>query len=150
MFNLWNSLPPVTRYEYESTPGPDSAMGWKGFGSGTVDCDKSPELLYFKERGTFTLATGGRTVETQNEFIWQRLSSTRIKLSHSRFGRENPVTLFDLVYDPANDQWLSETAHVCGDDLYSGKAAWIDGAVHFSWSISGPRKQESLHYIYSR
>ena len=148
MFNLWNSLQLVTHYEYESTPGPDSMMDWAGAGAGTVNCDKSPERLYFKEHGQFTLAKSGRQVETQNEFIWQRLGDMRIKLSHSRFGRDKQVELFDLVYDPATDEWLSEAAHVCGDDLYSGKAIWTDGMIHFFWEISGPRKQEKLHYRY--
>lgn len=152
MFNLWEQLKAITGYEYESAPGSDSVMGWEGSGAGAVTADdsESPDILYFSERGEFTLAAEGRTVETQNEFIWKRMGGECIKLSHSRFGRDKQVELFDLVYDHETDEWRSEAAHVCGDDLYSGSAKQVGGAIHFDWSISGPRKQEHLHYTYTR
>lgn len=152
MFDLWAELQLITQYQYESKPGPQSIMGWAGKGSGrvTIKYDSPTGHLYFKEQGKFTLEQNDHCIETQNEFIWQRISNTRIRLFHSRFGRENKVELFDLVYDPPSDQWLSESAHSCGDDLYRGKAAGNNKSIDFCWSISGPRKQENLHYSYSR
>jgi hypothetical protein len=150
MFDLWNSLQRITHYEYESTPGSKSVMGWEGHGSGSVTIDPDGSLLYFKETGRFTLTGNGYQMRTQNEFIWEQLSDTRIKLRHSRLGRDNQVELFDLVYNRPADQWLSESAHVCGEDLYSGKAESIADQIHFLWTISGPRKQENLHYCYAR
>jgi hypothetical protein len=151
MFDLWNSLLRVTHYECQSAPGMNSVMGWEGVGTGTVsvDCNESSSTLYFTERGEFSFAANQRAVGTKNEWVWQRLSDQRIQLSHSRFGRDKQVELFDLVYQQPEELWLSEAAHICGDDLYSGKAAWFDGAVHFFWTISGPRKQENLHYRYT-
>jgi hypothetical protein len=152
MFDLWNSLQLITRYEVESSPGSGSQMEWRGNGAGrvTVFTEETAERLYFKEEGTFTLAQSGHRMNAHNEFGWERIGETRIKLSHSRFGRDQQVELFDLVYDDQTGEWRSEAAHVCGEDLYSGNAAWRDGHIEFFWSITGPRKQEHLHYIYSR
>ncbi|OBT06655.1 hypothetical protein A9264_08780 [Vibrio sp. UCD-FRSSP16_10] len=151
MFDLWQQLQLINQYQYQSKPGEKSIMGWAGEGSGQVLIEKDhQQTLYFKEQGQFTLAQNGYTVETNNEFIWQRLSDNKIKLLHSRFGRENAIELFILSYDAESKQWISDSAHVCGDDLYSGIAIWSNNSIEFTWSISGPRKQENLHYRYTR
>ena len=142
----------MTHYEYESIPGSGSQMGWAGIGRGQVSAStqSTPSVLYFKEQGEFTHAQSGQTLETQNEFVWEQISATCIRLSHSRFGRDRRVELFDLLYHSEADEWISKEAHVCGDDLYSGKAAWNNDTICFEWSISGPRKQENLYYKYTR
>lgn len=150
MFDLWKQLQEIAHYQYDSAPGPHSVMGWRGSGTGRVEREICGEQLYFTERGTFSPAHGDQCVQTYNEFIWQRLDERRIALSHSRFGRENPVKLFDLVCDPNRALWMSERPHLCGDDLYSGTLAYSDAILHFHWTIGGPRKQESLHYQYRR
>ncbi|MEZ9419271.1 hypothetical protein BCS96_15660 [Vibrio breoganii] len=151
MFDLWQQLQLINHYQYQSKPGANSVMGWAGEGSGSVNIEmEETDTLYFKEQGRFTLEQNGHTVDTQNEFIWQRLDALKIKLLHSRFGRENAVELFVLSYNAVTKQWISDSAHVCGDDLYSGMAKWNNDSIEFNWSISGPRKQENLHYRYTR
>ncbi|GAD90445.1 hypothetical protein VHA01S_043_00390 [Vibrio halioticoli NBRC 102217] len=151
MFDLWQELQKINHYHYQSQPGANSVMGWAGAGSGDVTCElEDQQTLYFKEAGQFTLQQNGYTVDTQNEFIWQRLNEHQIKLLHSRFGRNNAVELFVLSYHAQTQQWISDAAHVCADDLYSGTVQWQDEAVEFSWTITGPRKQENLHYRYTR
>ncbi|GEA51032.1 hypothetical protein VIN01S_18360 [Vibrio inusitatus NBRC 102082] len=151
MFDLWQQLQLINHYQYQSKPGDSSVMGWAGEGSGSVNIEmEGSDTLYFKEQGRFTLKQNGHTVDTQNEFIWHRLNASKIKLLHSRFGRENAVELFVLSYNTETKQWISDSAHVCGDDLYSGMAKWNNDSIEFNWSISGPRKQENLHYCYTR
>ena len=147
---LWEALRLTTRYQYRSQPGEKSVMGWAGKGQGKVNVSEEQDTLYFYEKGSFTLEQNGNQVSTQNEYIWKRISEDRIKLLHSRFGRDNTVELFDLIFDDASGKWKSETAHHCGDDLYSGHISIIDNEIQFNWSIIGPRKQENLYYCYTR
>jgi hypothetical protein len=130
-------------------------MGWKGEGEGTVTTTLSnssdsitDDKLYFHESGSFVLDANQYKLDTNNEFIWQRIDSDRIRLFHSRFGRDNQVELFDLIPEPTTNQWVSEASHLCGDDLYSGSVAINNGQLEFIWQITGPRKDEHLHYIY--
>lgn len=150
MFDLWSALQSIGQYSYESKPGTKSVMGWAGVGHGSVSLRLEENILFFTETGQFVLAQNGHKVETNNEFIWQRLSDSRIRLLHSRFGRDQQVELFELVYNSESEQWESEEAHLCGDDIYSGKVIKGDQGIEFFWSITGPRKQENLHYRYSR
>jgi hypothetical protein len=130
-------------------------MGWKGEGEGTVTTTLSSssdsitdDKLYFHESGQFVLDANQYKLDTNNEFIWQRIDADRIRLFHSRFGRDNQVELFDLIPEPTTNQWVSEASHLCGDDLYSGSVAINNGQLEFIWQITGPRKDEHLHYIY--
>ncbi len=150
MFDLWRALQSITQYSYESKPGTKSLMGWAGMGRGSVFLHLEENTLFFTERGQFILAQNKHKVETNNEFIWQRLSDNRIRLLHSRFGRDKQVELFELIYDSKSKNWKSEKAHFCGDDIYSGKVVKSKQGIEFFWFIKGPRKQENLHYRYSR
>lgn len=155
MFNLWQHLQHIKHYYYVSTPGPDSVMGWKGTGEGDVTTsypraseNSAGEKLYFHESGSFELDANQYRLDTNNEFIWQRIDDGRVRLFHSRFGRDNQVELFDLIPQPSTNQWVSEASHLCGDDLYSGSVSLVEGQLEFIWQITGPRKDEHLHYIY--
>ncbi|WP_261816718.1 DUF6314 family protein [Vibrio gallicus] len=150
MFDLWRTLHTITQYQYLSQPGKNSIMGWAGSGKGRVETQLNNDTIYFTESGEFILSQNGYKVETSNEFIWSRVSNTRIKLYHSRFGREQKVELFELVYDSDSKAWESEQAHLCGDDIYSGKVLESERGLEFFWTIAGPRKEENLHYYYSR
>ncbi|GAM78611.1 hypothetical protein JCM19241_2016 [Vibrio ishigakensis] len=150
MFDLWSALQSIRQYKYESKPGEKSVMGWAGEGQGSVSLRLEKDTLFFTETGQFVLAQNGHKVETNNEFIWQKLSDTRIRLLHSRFGRDKQVELFELIYHSESDSWESEQAHLCGDDIYSSKVIKGEQGIEFFWSITGPRKQENLHYRYSR
>ncbi len=130
-------------------------MGWKGTGQGVVNTNYESDfigsvddMLYFRESGTFVLDVNQHQLETNNEFIWHRVDAERIRLFHSRFGRDNQVELFDLIPQPSTNNWVSEASHLCGDDLYSGSVSLVDGKLEFIWQITGPRKDEHLHYIY--
>ncbi len=150
MFDLWQSLKKIQQFSYISTPGKKSIMNWAGAGEGSVTVSAEDDVLYFQEKGRFALTDSPKALEVQNEYIWQRIDERRIRLQHSRFGRDNIVDLFDLIYQPATDDWRSEEAHVCGDDLYTGKAYFVNHKIHFYWSIVGPRKDEHLYYCYSQ
>jgi len=148
---LWKHLRGISRFEYTSKPGDKSLMSWAGSGRGEVIVTELDNELYFTESGRFTLAGSDQALEMQNEFIWQRLSETELRLEHSRFGRDKRVHLFDM--EPVNgfattNEWRSITPHLCGDDIYSGHLQVIGERVHFSWSIVGPKKDENLFYIY--
>lgn len=150
MFDLWHCLSTIQHYHYVSTPGPKSVMGWKGVGKGAVVSTTSDDgdTLFFQESGLFVLDANQHRLKTRNEFIWQRINKHRIRLFHGRFGRENAVQLFDLTPDYASKQWSNESSHVCGDDLYNGLIFLENNELEFTWRITGPRKNEHLHYTY--
>lgn len=150
MFDLWSTLQSISQYKYKSEPGVKSLMGWEGEGQGCVTLRLEKDKLFFTETGQFILSQNNHKVKTNNEFIWQYLAKNRIRLLHSRFGRDKQIELFELVYHTGTDSWESEQAYLCGDDIYSGKVIKNTHGIEFFWSINGPRKQEKLHYCYSR
>jgi hypothetical protein len=103
--------------------------------------------MLFHENGRWS-PEGSRELTFNNIFRWTRdPDGLLIRLEHLRFGPENPVYLFDLV--PESGRVLtSAVPHVCQEDLYSARMEVGDGAVHLSWTITGPRKDERIAYSY--
>jgi len=141
---LWLRLQTVAEFACTSIPGPASKTGWLGRGRGTVELIKRGDSeLHFLERGTFQVE-GSDPVEMYNTFIWHR-RSTGLRLSHGRHGE--PVFLFDLEAAGAGT-WKSAEAHTCVDDLYFGALTETAMGFDLEWTITGPKKDEHLHYRY--
>jgi hypothetical protein len=57
------------------------------------------------------------------------------------------VCLFDLA--PAGDrEWRSVSPHLCREDCYAAVLLLRDDGIVLLWSIKGPRKKESIEYLY--
>ncbi|WP_432773149.1 DUF6314 family protein [Francisella salimarina] len=145
---LLSKLLNIRHFKYESKSGQNSQTGWNGDGYGTVITQQKDNCIYFKEEGYFILDRSNKPINISNEYIWQKINSQRISLSHARFGYNNLVKLFDLIRIDDN-LWQSEQAHVCVDDLYSAQLYNLESEISLVWKISGPKKDELINYKYT-
>ncbi|WP_150465733.1 DUF6314 family protein [Francisella sp. SYW-2] len=145
---LLSKLLNIRHFKYESKSGQNSQTGWNGDGYGTVITQQKDNCIYFKEEGYFILDSSNKPINISNEYIWQKINSQRISLSHARFGYNNLVKLFDLIRIDDN-LWQSEQAHVCVDDLYSAQLYNLESEISIVWKISGPKKDELINYKYT-
>ncbi|MEY8766120.1 MULTISPECIES: DUF6314 family protein [Francisella] len=145
---LFSKLLNIRHFKYESKSGQNSQTGWNGDGYGTVITQQKDNCIYFKEEGYFILDSSNKPINISNEYIWQKINSQRISLSHARFGYNNLVKLFDLIRIDDN-LWQSEQAHVCVDDLYLAQLYNLESEISLVWKISGPKKDEIISYKYT-
>lgn len=142
-------LSSVSRVSFRSRSGAGSKCGWSGAGEGSVRVEVGADSCpRFFENGHFRLdAAGSRPVAFSNVFHW-KLCSDHVALSHERRGAG--VWLFDLIATPANGHadLVSREAHLCVADRYSARLTFVDAGFDLEWIISGPKKDESLHYRY--
>ena len=145
---VWNRLLPVQELIFEASSRATPNTGWNGAGKGVVRVEKvDPGILVFQESGTWTPDEGRETTFT-NIFRWTTDPDGHfIRLEHLRFGADHPVYLFDLV---AVDECVLESSepHVCREDLYTGRMEFAEQAIHLRWTIDGPKKAETITYIY--
>lgn len=145
---LFSLLQQIQTFEFNSSTKGKSQTGWNGSGNGTVSTKVKQDCVFFKEDGFFKLDISSQQTKISNEYIWKQISPNKIKLSHARFGYDNAVTLFNLI-KISDNIWQSEEAHVCVDDLYSAKLTIKEDLIKLSWNISGPKKDETIEYLYS-
>lgn len=147
--DLFSQLTKINYFEFESSSGEKSQTGWNGSAKGSVTIKIEQDLIYYKEQGRLKLNCTERETKIENEYIWQKIDSNRIRLFHARFGYDNLVKLFDLI-PKSKGIWHSEKQHVCVDDLYSAELNILDNTIELIWKISGPKKQEKIRYLYIR
>ena|ERR1043166_4046652 len=142
---LWSHLRRVTTVKFTSQS--QSATGWIGLGSGIVSVE-SPALnvLLFNESGTWQPNRGKETRFT-NVFRWTQLGAESIRLEHLRFGPEKPVHLFDMGVQ-VDGTWIPNGPHVCSEDCYVADVMLRENGVSVRWSITGPKKKETIAYEY--
>lgn len=70
-----------------------------------------------------------------------------MRLEHLRYGADNPVFLFDLAHH-SGCEWREAAPHHCADDRYSAVLTLDDHRIILAWTINGPRKDESIEYVY--
>jgi hypothetical protein len=136
----------VRSLSFAASSGAES--GWYGRGVGTVEvCEAADAVLVFHEQGLWRPEGGERDIRFSNVFRWTRVNG-RLRLEDLRFGVDHPVYLFDLA--PAGDrEWRSVLPHLCREDYYAAVLFIRDGGIVLRWSINGPRKRESIEYLYS-
>lgn len=100
------------------------------------------------EDGHFTPTATGTPIVFRNIYLWVHRGD-RLSLWHERFGRGAAVWLFDLAAS-APDTLATIEAHQCGADLYNARLALTPAGFDLRWTITGPRKHETLAYAYSR
>jgi hypothetical protein len=141
---IWDLLRNVTVVSFEARSA--AQTGWNGAGTGSVAVSEpSPGVLVFAESGSWQ-PHGRRDIRFSNVFRWSRLEEA-LRLEHLRFGPERPVFLFDLA-PVACGEWREVSPHACGEDCYSGSLSVQGRQVLVHWLIRGPRKDESIRYVY--
>jgi Family of unknown function (DUF6314) len=142
---LWECLRRVRSLQFEarsSSPG-----GWNGAGIGYVAVESPADaVLTFTESGSW-IPQGGRTLRFTNVFRWSMLGPAAIRLEHLRFGPAQPVLLFDMT-PIGPGEWTSASPHLCREDCYSAKLRMDQDGFLLYWTIAGPRKRESIEYVY--
>jgi hypothetical protein len=143
--HLWAQLGRVRSLSFVACS--ESKTGWNGEGRGTVEVRKRGEgVMTFHEQGTWRTQRGERQIRFTNVYRWSLIGDL-VRLEHLRFGEVSPVHLFDLVQ--AGDwEWRSVSPHLCGEDCYAAVLLVRDDVVIVRWSIDGPRKKESIEYLY--
>lgn len=131
---------------FTATPGPASQTGWAGRGEAQVESSADRDGIRLYEHGLFTPGVTGTPIVFQNVYRWVE-DADRLSLWHERFGRDAAVWLFDLV---AADHHSLVTAapHPCGADRYDARLTLAADGFDLRWSITGPRKDETLAYRY--
>jgi hypothetical protein len=127
----------------------DAATGWQGTGSGIVVVSAPADgIVVFEESGSWQPSASGRgPIGFKNAFRWSAVGEA-LRLEHLRFGRENPVLLFDMG-PVAGGEWREISPHLCREDAYTASLIVTEEEILVAWSVIGPRKRESIRYTYS-
>lgn len=141
---VWSQLQSVRSLRFEAVSA--AATGWNGVGEGTVVVvELADDVIVFEETGTWQSQTGTQ-MQFNNTFRWSKLENA-IRLEHLRFGPDQPVFLFDLAPDES-DVWRDISPHQCREDCYSATLTTDGKMLTVAWSIQGPRKNETIRYVY--
>lgn len=143
----WHRLSETRRMKFIARSHRD--LGWNGIGYGAVQVAMSePKTITFNEMGRWRPNTG-KALKFTNIFRWSfQVAGYSIRLEHLRFGPNHPVYLFDLVPAEA-DSWRSLVPHRCQDDSYTAVMHIKPDHIELKWTITGPLKQEDIHYWYT-
>ncbi len=142
--SLWDALRTVCAVHFVAYGS--AATGWSGIGDGTVLVEDSPDVILFREVGTWRQPGAAKPLPFTNVYRWTLRGET-IRLEHLRFGVDRPVYLFDLTPGTGN-VWSSLAPHSCGEDEYTAEVRLTGDILLFDWAITGPRKQERIEYVY--
>jgi hypothetical protein len=142
---LWDRLRLVRRLSFVARS--EGTTGWNGKGAGTVVVGVASDgTLTFTESGTWHSETAGRDIRFSNIYRWTLVGEV-VRLEHLRQGVDNPVYLFDLS-QTGEQEWCAASPHLCRDDCYSATMVVHDDRIELRWTISGPRKRETIAYVY--
>ncbi|MFC3291843.1 DUF6314 family protein [Modicisalibacter luteus] len=160
ILQLRRHLSSLVSVSFRSRSGPHSQCHWSGQGNGQIQVAQAEDdSLLIHESGHFQLdipapsyehrpvASEPRPIPFRNVFRW-RFFEDRVSLSHERRGAESAVWLFDLVAAPGATDLISHRPHLCIDDHYLAKLAFEPDGFNLTWRITGPRKDEQIHYRY--
>ena len=144
IINIWEQLGSVAVVQFKAQSL--SGIGWDGSAIGVVKVSQ-PQLnvLVFEESGQFR-KPDGQGMNFRNTFRWTRLEET-LRLEHLRFGEDNPVFLFDMARQ-TDGTWRETIPHPCRDDCYSATLRLENNTVIVRWSVNGPKRSETIDYIY--
>lgn len=144
--SVFVKLTNVTSLKFTAASNRDT--GWIGTGVGTVNVVSPADgSLIFEEFGTWTNQEN-LPLRFHNTFRWSRLNDKALRLEHLRLGLDQPVHLFDLRWQ-TNSLLATSQPHVCGSDLYSANLRILGSEIFLDWTVTGPRKDEKINYVYS-
>ena len=105
------------------------------------------KVITFHEAGLWT-SLDHQTIDFRNVYQWSLSDlETTIRLTHLRYGTDNPVHLVDFLSIGA-DSMQSLQPHICGTDLYSASLSSVGDRIFLVWRIQGPSKNDTLHCTY--
>jgi hypothetical protein len=143
---LWDLLLRVRRLSFVARSA--SQTGWNGRGVGTVEVRPGGDgVITFAEQGTWLPDGREQEIRFRNVYRWTRAGDL-LRLEHLRFGDDNPVYLFDLT-QAGELEWQPASPHLCREDCYSAVLLVREDDLLLRWSIAGPRKSETIEYVYS-
>ncbi|MDB5894961.1 MAG: hypothetical protein JWQ88_2492 [Rhodoferax sp.] len=144
---LLDRLHQMRRLRFSAQSESKSATGWDGQGQGTVETESpSPGVVLFHESGAWH-PQGRGAVQFRNVTRWSVRDDATVRLEHLRFGPAQPVFLLDLVLE-SDEIWHSPVPHLCVNDRYGLRLTFEPAGMRASWTVSGPKKQEKLDYVY--
>tara|TARA_R110000850_G_scaffold77904_19_gene168718 strand:- start:24133 stop:24636 length:504 start_codon:yes stop_codon:yes gene_type:complete len=145
---LWERLEKVRSLTFVAESF-GTGSGWNGRGAGPVSVEAVDSVtLLFYETGQWSPPEGS-TLNFTNVFRWSALlDQSLIRLEHLRYGRMNPVYLFDLQ-QTSESRWDSVEPHVCSDDFYTAMLECQQDQLHLDWTVKGATKNERIRYIYA-
>lgn len=144
----WDRLRAIRSLSFEAQSRSTTTTGWTGIGAGSVRVEEvAASTILFHESGSWKQQSGPEITFT-NVFRWTAESAGRsIRLEHLRFGPEQPVYLFDLV--PGREGAMeSSDPHVCREDLYSARLVCEPEIVRLNWTVTGPKMNDRIAYVY--
>jgi len=124
-----------------------SVDGTSLHGIGEIDkATPNEKSIIFKERGFWNVDRGPQ-VSFRNAYKWIVSENT---LSLARYGYEmsNPIHLVDFEIIDGHE-WLNISPYVCGSDTYHAALRWSDETLQLLWIVSGPKKDQTVEYLYS-
>lgn len=134
----------IKHYKFIAASNKDDGLNGSGHGTVSIETDPINNILLFFEDGYFENTRG--KFKSHNIYRWAfKAFENCISLEHLRFGAENAVYLFDLVYDD-NNLWSSQCPHLCDKDEYHAKMQLSDKAITLEWDIIN--KEEHIHIKY--
>jgi hypothetical protein len=142
--DIWAAFREVSTVRFKSKS--HTGIGWSGVGMGVVQVSEpEPDILLFTESGSWQ-QEGGKEIRFRNVFRWTKVED-RLRLDHLRFGRENPVFLFEMTVD-ADGVWREISPHPCRDDCYRASMRIEGTQIFVNWLVRGPKRDEVIDYIY--
>lgn len=142
--NCKQRLSLIKNYKFFATSNKDDGLNGTGLGTVSIETDPINNTLLFFEEGHFENARG--RFKSHNIYKWTfKAFENCISLEHLRFGAENAVYLFDMVYDDHN-LWSSKCPHLCDKDEYHAKMLLSDSFITLDWDIVN--KVEHIHIKY--
>ncbi|QUM77671.1 hypothetical protein HWV00_16390 [Moritella sp. 24] len=153
---LWTLLNRLNKFSFKVNTDNESVTGWQGEGQGLIkrrgnmasvsDDIELGAVVETIERGDYYV-TADRKVSMQNQYLWQ-FEGDHIRLTHLRFGWDNPVFLFDIIENGLGEL-VTRQSHQCAADNYDASFVLYADNLMMQWRIQGPKKREVLDYIYS-
>ena len=142
--SVWSRLSSIRELAFKATSS--ASTGWTGSGVATVNVTlPASGVLVSSESGTWTPEVG-KPLAFTNVYRWT-LQPQTLRLEHLRFGADDPVYLFDLgIVDDSRME--SVEPHLGQDDLYVAQLSLTSTDLNIAWSIDGPRKRETIKYVY--
>ena len=142
---VWTALRRVRALRFQARS--EAGSGWNGVGQGTVAISEpAAGVVVHHEAGVWRQAGSGRVLRFANVFRWSAVGRS-LRLEHLRLGPDNPVRLFDLTPAGAG-AWRVTAPHKCRHDRYAASVVVCGRLLRVAWSVDGPRKRESIRYVY--
>jgi len=145
---IWNLLGQVQSLTLSALTKDRRGFFHNATAAGRVEVSRTgSRLITFHEAGLWT-SLDRQTLDFRNIYQWSLSDmGDTIRLTHLRYGPDNPVHLVDFMAIGA-DLMQSFQPHMCKADRYNASLCAAGDRIHLDWRIQGPSKNDTLHCIY--